>query len=112
MQITYANTRPNWAGFVASWFMAKDALHEGTVKAPADHGDVGELLPADGGDSEAVLAQFAKAGVDVLAARLQDEGTNSFVSSWRELMGVISAKSAALAKAKYRTRLDGRKVVQ
>jgi transaldolase len=38
--------------------------------------------------------------VDALAERLQDEGANSFVSSWRELMGVISAKSAALAKAK------------
>jgi transaldolase len=49
-----------------------------------------------------VLAQFAKAGIDVdaLAARLQDEGAKSFVSSWNELMEVISAKSTALATAK------------
>jgi transaldolase len=59
-------------------------------------------MPADGGDCEAVLAQFAKAGIDVdaLAARLQDEGAKSFVSSWNELMEVISAKSTALATAK------------
>jgi transaldolase len=77
-------------------------MPEGTVKALADHGDIGELLPADGGDCEAVLAQFAKAGVEVdaLAARLQEEGAKSFVSSWNELMEVISAKSTALATAK------------
>ena len=59
-------------------------------------------MPADGGDCEAVLAQFAKADIDVdaLAARLQDEGAKSFVSSWNELMEVISAKSTALATAK------------
>ena len=41
-----------------------------------------------------------KAGVDVdvLAARLQDEGAVSFVKSWNELMGVIASKSADLAK--------------
>jgi transaldolase len=79
-----------------------NTMPEGTLKALADHGNVGELLPADGGDCEAVLAQFAKAGVDVdaLAARLQEEGAKSFVASWNELMGVISAKSAALITAK------------
>jgi transaldolase len=47
------------------------------------------------------LDQFAKAGIDVnaLANRLQDEGAKSFVSSWNELMGVITSKSATLAKA-------------
>ena len=56
------------------------------------------VLPADGGDCEEVLAQFAKAGIDVdaLAARLQDEGAASFVKSWNELMAVIASKSAAL----------------
>jgi transaldolase len=59
------------------------------------------MLPADGGDSENVLARFAGAGIDVdaLAGQLQDEGAKSFVSSWQELMGVIAGKSAALAKA-------------
>jgi len=78
-----------------------NTMPEGTLKALADHGAIGEMLPADGGDGEEVLAQFAGAGIDVdaLANQLQDEGAKSFVSSWQELMGVIAGKSAALAKA-------------
>jgi transaldolase len=77
-----------------------NTMPEATLLAFADHGEVSAPTPADGGDCEAVLAQFAKSGVDVdaLAAKLQDEGAASFVSSWNELMGVIAAKSAALAK--------------
>ncbi len=76
-------------------------MPEATLKALADHGEVGAILPADGGDCEEVLAQFAKAGVDVdaLAAQLQEEGAKSFVKSWNELMGVITSKSAALKEA-------------
>jgi transaldolase len=56
-------------------------------------------MQADGGDSEAVLAAFAKAGIDAdaLAARLQEEGAKSFAKSWDELLGVISSRSASLA---------------
>jgi transaldolase len=79
-----------------------DTIPEATLKAFADHGKVGALTPPDGGDCEAVIAQIAKAGVDVdaLAKRLQEEGAASFVKSWNELMGVIASKSAELAKAK------------
>jgi len=75
-----------------------NTMPEGTLKALADHGELDSILPADGGDCEEVLAQFAKAGIDVdaLAARLQDEGAKSFVDSWNELMSVIVTKSAAL----------------
>ena len=68
------------------------------MKALADHGELASILPADGGDCEEVLAQFAKAGIDVdaLAAQLQDEGAKSFVRSWDELMTVIDSKTAAL----------------
>ena len=78
-----------------------NTMPEGTVKAFAGHGDIGDVLPANGGDCEDVLAQFAKAGVDIdaLAAKLQDDGAKSFVKSWDELMKVISAKSEVLAKA-------------
>ena len=78
-----------------------NTMPEGTLKALADHGALGEMLPADGGDCEAVLARFAQAGIDVdaLASQLQDEGAKSFVSSWHELMAVIVAKSTVLAKA-------------
>jgi transaldolase len=77
-----------------------NTMPEATLLALGDHGDVGAILPADGGDCEEVLARFAKAGVDVdaLAARLQDEGAKSFVASWNELMGVIAAKCAALKR--------------
>lgn len=78
-----------------------NTMPEGTLKALADHGKLGTILPADGGDCEEVLAQFAKAGIDVdaLAAQLQDEGAKSFVTSWNELMVVITSKSAALKEA-------------
>jgi transaldolase len=78
-----------------------DTMPEGTLKAFADHGEVGAPLSSNGGDCEAVLAQFAKAGinVDALAAKLQDEGAESFVKSWNELMEVIANKSAVLQGA-------------
>jgi len=76
-----------------------NTMPEATLKALAAHTEPGELLPADGGDCEEVIARFTKAGIDVdaLAARLQDEGAESFVKSWNELMTVISSKSATLA---------------
>jgi transaldolase len=75
-----------------------NTMPEGTLKEFADHGEVGAIVPDDGGDCEAVLGQFAKAGIDInaLAAKLQDEGANSFVKSWNELMAVIVSKSATL----------------
>jgi transaldolase len=78
-----------------------NTMPEETLKALADHGELGAILPSDGGDCEEVLAEFAKAGVDIdaLATRLQDEGATSFVKSWNELMAVIASKSAALEKA-------------
>ena len=56
-------------------------MPEDTLKALADHGETGPIMPADGGDCEKVLDRFAQAGVNVddLAARLQDEGAKSFV---------------------------------
>jgi len=77
-----------------------NTMPEGTLKALADHGELSTILPADGGDAEEVLAQFAKSGIDVdaLARRLQDEGAKSFVKSWNDLMSVIASKSDTLAK--------------
>jgi transaldolase len=78
-----------------------NTMPEATLLAFADHGEVETCLPVDGGDCEVTLAQFAKAGIDIhaLAAKLQDEGAESFVKSWNELMDVIDSKSVALAKA-------------
>jgi transaldolase len=78
-----------------------NTMPEATLKALANHTELGSILAADGGDCEAVLAQFAKEGIDVdaLAARLQDEGAKSFVNSWNELMAVTSSKTDVLKKA-------------
>lgn len=78
-----------------------NTMPEGTLKAFADHGEVGAMMAIDSGASESTLKQFVQAGIDVdaLAARLQDEGAKSFVKSWNELLGVIETKSAALKRA-------------
>jgi len=77
-----------------------NTMPEATLKALAEHTELGSILPADGGDCEEVLAQFAKAGIDIdaLATQLQDEGAKSFVKSWNELMEVIESKTAAIQK--------------
>ena len=75
-----------------------DTMPEGTLKAFADHGEVGALMPPDGGDCEQVLQQFVNAGVDIdaLGAQLQIDGAKAFVNSWNELLGGIESKSAVL----------------
>jgi transaldolase len=59
---------------------------------------VSAVLPPDGGDSAAVIAQFVQAGVDIdaLAERLQQEGARSFAQSWHDLIGCIAAQRAAM----------------
>lgn len=75
-----------------------DTMPENTLKAFGDHGEAGEIMAADGGDCEAVLAEFAKAGVDIdaLALQLQREGGESFAKSWNDLMDLIKHKTSKL----------------
>jgi len=76
-----------------------NTMPEPTLIAFADHGEIGELLPADGGDCEQVLAEFERAGVEVrpLAGRLQEEGKASFAKSWQDLLGSISSQRKVTA---------------
>ncbi len=76
-----------------------NTMPEKTLKAFADHGAINGTLAADGGDSLAVLARFAAAGIDVaaLGLQLQRDGAASFVKSWQELLGKIASKGTALA---------------
>jgi transaldolase len=78
-----------------------DTMPEPTLLAFADHGEVGEPLPVDGGDAEQALAEFTAAGVDVdaLAARLQEEGKKSFDDSWADLMKSIESERERLGAA-------------
>jgi len=75
-----------------------DTMPEKTLLAFAERGQVGSIMPADGGDAESLIARFADAGIDcdALARKLQTDGANAFVKSWSELMQSIAAKSAAL----------------
>ena len=77
-----------------------NTMPEGTLKAYADHGTAGAPMATDGGDADAVLAEFARAGIDVdaLAATLQKDGAASFVRSWNDLMAVIAGKTADLQR--------------
>jgi transaldolase len=76
-----------------------NTMPDSTLEAFFDHGEVGEMMAADGGDCDEVLARFGDAGVDVtaLAATLQTEGATSFVDSWNELMARIESQSRAVA---------------
>jgi transaldolase len=78
-----------------------NTMPEGTLKAFAQHGEIGAMLAPDGGDCEKVLAAFAKAGIDLdaLGKRLQEEGAASFDNSWNDLMACIESKSAVMRKA-------------
>jgi transaldolase len=76
-----------------------NTMPDATLLAFADHGEVRGVMAEDGGDAEAVLAEFERAGVNVagLAEDLQREGAEAFVKSWNQLLQRIAAKSEALA---------------
>jgi transaldolase len=78
-----------------------NTLPDKTLLAFADHGQLRGELTADGGDAEAVLAEFARAGVDVaaLAEHLLREGTRTFDTSWADLMECIASKTRVLGKS-------------
>ncbi len=78
-----------------------NTMPEATLLALADHGQLGSIMSADGGDCETVLTRFSEAGVNVgaLAAQLQVEGVKAFVKSWNELLDVIASKGNALRRA-------------
>jgi transaldolase len=75
-----------------------NTMPEATLKAFADHGIPGEVLPADGGGCEEVLREFVRAGIDIdaLAGQLQDEGAKAFSKSWNDLMAMIASRCTAL----------------
>jgi transaldolase len=120
-----AGARPQrllWASTGSKDAEASDTLYIEALAAPdtintmpdktlafADHGELRGELPEDGGDAEATLAEFARAGVDdaALAQRLLREGTRSFDKSWASVMECIAAKAHALGKAAAAQRAGG-----
>jgi transaldolase len=51
----------------------------------------------DGGHAEVTLARFVDAGIDLdaLAIRLQRDGADAFVKSWKALLARIAEKARA-----------------
>jgi transaldolase len=78
-----------------------NTMPDATLLAFAEHGPDVVLLPTDGGDSDAVLAAHAEAGIELtwLAGKLQSDGANGFLKSWNELLQVIESKARSLAAA-------------
>ncbi|MHB1331975.1 MAG: transaldolase [Sulfuriferula sp.] len=77
-----------------------NTIPEKTLIAFAEHGKVKDALPPAGGDAEALLAEFTRAGVDnaALASELQREGARSFTQSWHDLMERIASKITVLTQ--------------
>jgi transaldolase len=75
-----------------------NTIPEKTLLAFGDHGKLAGTLPPNGGDCEAVLDSFRKAGIDLeqLAADLQSGGAKSFDESWQKLLGAIESKGKQL----------------
>ena len=77
-----------------------NTMPEATLLAFADHGRVTGQMPADGGDADALLAEFERAQVQQgpIAAQLQREGARSFTKSWNDLLACLASKSAQLTR--------------
>ena len=75
-----------------------NTIPDKTLLAFADHGTVGNAMPVDGGDADAVVARIAASGVDIdaLAEKLQRDGAAAFVKSWKELLQRLVDKAGAL----------------
>src|SRR5439155_23361617 len=65
-----------------------NTMPEQTLKAVAAHTESFDLLPADAVNSEEILAEVAKEGIDIdaVAIRLQVEEAKSIVNSWTDLI--------------------------
>ena len=76
-----------------------NTMPEKTLNAFADHGEVGETLPIDGGDASETFTAFNDAGIDTdaLATQLQEEGKQAFVDSWNELLSTIASQTPSAA---------------
>jgi len=77
-----------------------NTMPEETLHAFFDHGVMQGLLRTDGGNGPATFVAMEKAGcsVEACGVELQQEGADSFVKSWNDMIAKIHDKSAAMAK--------------
>jgi transaldolase len=78
-----------------------NTMPEATLRAFADHGNVGRALSVDAEAAAEILLRADGAGVDVAAitAALEREGVRSFCDSYHQLLECIEAKKAQIATA-------------
>jgi transaldolase len=71
-----------------------NTMPEATLRAFADHGDVGRALSVDAGAAEEALRLAARAGIDLdaVTAQLEREGVRSFCDSYHQLLARIETK--------------------
>jgi transaldolase len=71
-----------------------NTMPEATLRAFADHGQVGRAIDADTREAEQILHRARAEGVDLpaLTARLQRDGVRSFRDSYHELLARIETK--------------------
>jgi transaldolase len=76
-----------------------NTMPEATLRAFADHGNVGRALSVDAEEAAETLLRADGAGVDVAAitAALEREGVRSFCDSYHQLLQCIEAKKAQIA---------------
>lgn len=74
-----------------------NTMPDATLLAFAQHGAIKATLATNADEADAMLAAFAKAGVDAaaLAEKLQRDGARSFAESWNDLMSCVAAKRGA-----------------
>lgn len=72
-----------------------------TIEAFLDHGNVARTVDASYGEARAVIDGLAKVGIslDEITAQIEDEGIDSFVKSYDDLLEGVDAKRAAVADA-------------
>ena len=74
-----------------------NTMPEKTLRRSPTTARCGEPLPADGGDADQVLQAHREAGMEPneLAEQLQEEGKETFVNSWKDLLASIERQKVA-----------------
>jgi transaldolase len=78
-----------------------NTMPEATLRAFADHGNVGRALSVDAEVAAEALLRADDAGIDVgaITAALEREGVRSFCDSYHDLLHCIETKKARIATA-------------
>jgi transaldolase len=78
-----------------------NTMPEATLRAFADHGNVGRALRVDTSAAEKTLRLAADAGIDLgaVTAQLEREGVRSFCDSYHDLLGCIETKLQRIVPA-------------